>query len=288
MLQRSSASAALKSALYRELDLWPHQGAVARFWWRDDDAHVDNDPFKRLIELTDAAGAPIVLAVSPGILNEAFVAKLNETRNARIAAHGYRHVNHSKGGQAGEYSDDRPIDVMIAEIEKSAALFASMFPSHGLSMFVPPWHRFDPRLNPYLARAGFKILSMHESAPIRALQVLAAKIPQLRMAIPRSAAKPMVENGIERSDIAINLIKVGPDHQGTANPLLIDHVIGALRLRRHGIMAADRPIGLMTHHLQHDELAWQKLSELVAAISEHPAANFIAAEEFCPAFKKTH
>jgi hypothetical protein len=284
MPRAKSASARLTTSIHRELDLWQDNGAVANFWWRDDDAYIDNDRFRRLVGLADVTGAPIILAVSPGLMSESFVATLNGIRNVSVAAHGFRHVNHSKSRQSGEFWHDRPLSVMSAEIENLATVFASMFPNRGLSMFVPPWHRFDPQLSPYLMRAGFKILSMHESFTVRALQIIAAKLPRFKMAFAKPASKATVPDGMKRVDIAINLLKIGPHHQGTANPLLIEHVIGALRLRRLGFIDANRPIGLMTHHLQHDELAWEQLSQLVTAIAEHPASYFIQPENICPLF----
>jgi hypothetical protein len=278
-------STVIISSIHEELDSWQRNGELARFWWRDDDAQIDNKPFKRLIQLAEVTSAPLILAVSPGIISESFVEKLNGIRNVHMAAHGFRHVNYNKGALTAEFGNDRPLEVMIAEIEHLAKKFASMFPNRGLSMFVPPWHGLDQRLIPYLSRSGFKCLSMHESFSVRAAQIFFAKIPSIKMAFARPGSKSLKAQSMDRANIAINFLSSGARHLLKVNPL--HQALGALRLRRLGLIAIDRPIGLMTHHLQHDESAWEQLSQLIAVIVNHPASYFIQSEDLCPLFRKT-
>jgi hypothetical protein len=38
----------------------------------------------------------------------------------------------------------------------------------------------------------------------------------------------------------------------------------------------DRPIGLLTHHLVHDEAAWSFVAAFIEHVGRHPAARFVA------------
>jgi hypothetical protein len=276
--------ATIGEVLDQELDLWRLHGLVARFWWRDDDAQFENDPFDRLLDLAASVAAPLVLAVSPLLMKDGFVSKLRRNANIRVAAHGYKHVNHRKQGPKSEFGPDRPLDEMRREIDELAAVFALRFPEHGLAMFFPPWHGLDPRLIPDLKRVGFKVLSLHESRLIRATRILAAQLPTLHFAFARThRGQASSQRGLARVDVSVNVLHGGPSGP-VLNRGLTQHVLGGLRVRRLGVVPVGRPIGILTHHLQHDEATWEQLSQLVATVARHPAASFVQSKELCSDF----
>ena len=41
----------------------------------------------------------------------------------------------------------------------------------------------------------------------------------------------------------------------------------------------DEPIGILTHHLVHEEASWDFLDELLGSIAKHPAVRWPAVEE---------
>ena len=65
-------------------------------------------------------------------------------------------------------------------------------------------------------------------------------------------------------------------------------VLGELRARRTGATDPDEPLGLLTHHLDHDEELWQFLESFFAATRAHPAARWLSIQEaFGPPSPKT-
>ena len=50
--------------LRAELDAWAGNGAVATFWWRDDDAAGPTDPVRRLLDISSESGVTVALAVA--------------------------------------------------------------------------------------------------------------------------------------------------------------------------------------------------------------------------------
>lgn len=277
----STSSAAVCHALIRELDLWQTKALVARVWWRDDDAKSSNDAFSRLMDIAEQAGIPLILAVSPGLAEDAFLLRVGGITNVSFAAHGYRHVNHNKGSRKAEFGPDRPVDEMRQEIEELAGKFISEFPKRALAIFVPPWHVLDPRLVPDLLRVGFQVISMQHRRVLRILYRAAANMPAPNFAYPRPWSERTLEAGIARLDCSTELLKY-PSDGATANPFMFDEFLGALRLRRWGFVPAARPIGFLTHHLQHDEIAWRQLSTLVKSLAQHPAVRFILPKQLIP------
>lgn len=55
-------------------------------------------------------------------------------------------------------------------------------------------------------------------------------------------------------------------------------LIGYLRLRRNGFVSPDAPIGLLTHHIVHDDAIWSLCDSLLEALGRHPAVAFAGAD----------
>ena len=45
--------------------------------------------------------------------------------------------------------------------------------------------------------------------------------------------------------------------------VVIERLLGELRIRRTGSLPPDYPIGVLSHHLVHDEAIWSKLDQLL-------------------------
>jgi hypothetical protein len=56
-------------------------------------------------------------------------------------------------------------------------------------------------------------------------------------------------------------------------------LLGELRARRTGATDAEEPLGLLTHHLDHDDAFWDFLDDLFRVTSAHPAARWITVAE---------
>jgi hypothetical protein len=55
--------------------------------------------------------------------------------------------------------------------------------------------------------------------------------------------------------------------------------LGELSARRTGATEAEEPLGLLTHHLDHDEPFWDFLDGLFRITTAHPAAGWITVRE---------
>ena len=50
-------------------------------------------------------------------------------------------------------------------------------------------------------------------------------------------------------------------------------------MRRKGYIAHETPIGILTHHLVHDDQIWQSMEDLLENLSAEPAVRLCAAAE---------
>jgi hypothetical protein len=244
--------------LTRELDAWHQGGISATFWWRDDDAVRVTPALERLLALSEAARAPVALAVIPRDADDGLRDRLVRQPLASVLQHGWSHANHAPDGRQEEFGPHRPLPVMLDELAlgwRRIAGFARSFP-----VFVAPWNRMDPHVLTHLGAAG-----------LRAVSTLG----------PRDMAEPRA--GIRRTNVHIDIV----DWQGTRGFVgldrALDQVVTHLRQCRIGEADADEPTGLMTHHGFHDEGCWEFIGELLHCSRAHPAVRWLdAGDAFWP------
>ncbi len=216
------------------------------FWWRDDDAERTTQALDRLLALARARNLPLVLAVIPADVEKALADRLASEPNVAVLQHGWRHLRHNpSGAKKAEYGDDRPLGEMLAEIDAGAACLHALFGDRLLRGFVPPWNRIGPRLADRLAADRDVVLSAHSpGAPSRPgfldthCDIVAWRTT--RSAVPAEEAFALLADEVER--------RLAGSSKG--------------------------PIGLLTHHLVHDEAAWQLLDDILVAIAASPASRW--------------
>ena len=217
-----------------ELRRWRAAGRPATLWWRDDDARAPTAELDRL--LTVRAGAPLTLAVIPDGDVAGLAARLAGAAGVSVVQHGVDHQNRRQGSAAGEFPPEwrriRVATQMRAGWRRMAAL-----PS-ATQMFVPPWNDVHPELPAVLADCGYLGWSAWGE-------------------VPDGAGSP------PRVDAHLDLMrwKGGARFRGEAK--FLGELRGLLTARRRaGLWHA--PVGLLTHHLAHDEAAWAFLGRFAS------------------------
>jgi hypothetical protein len=227
----------IRLRLDHELARWHAAGRIPRFWWRDDDAREPSAPLDRLLRLAD--GLPISLSVIPDKPLQRLAGHLSGVAGLSIGQHGIDHVNRRKQGQpAGEFPPDMSVSVMANSIAygRSRMINCGLAPVY----YTPPWNQVEDALPEAVALAGFERFSAWDSAQIRlgALRRLDAHVDLLRW-------------------------KDGAHFRGRGR-ILSDLLEQLVRRRRANMMTL--PIGILTHHLDHDEAAWAFLAEFLAMV----------------------
>ena len=135
---------------------------------------------------------------------------------------------------------------ILGELEFGLDRLSDMFGTRSLPMLVPPWNRISADLVPHLPGLGLRWLSAfgkdlpHEPSP-----------------------------GLVQIDCQLDIMNWRVRRSQPSN-LLVDRLAALVRERG----PASAPIGILTHHLVHDEAAWAFLDELFRSTARHPAATW--------------
>lgn len=241
--ERRRAEAAWK-ALTARLDALHAAGRRVALWWRDDDAAEPTPALDRLLAVAARTKAPLALAVSPMLATDALAARLRDEAGVTVLVHGIRHRNEAPDGVKSQELGHRPPDALLADLAEALAVQSARFGAKALPVLVPPWNRIDPALEPRLAALGLDGLSTFK---------------------PRSAAR---RHGLALVNTHCDPVwwRGGGGLAGEA--ALIEHLTKDLE--------RDEPIGLLTHHLVHDERLWRFTERLVMVLANHPAVDMPA------------
>ena len=255
----------------KELDLWSDRGLRARFWLRDDDACDMSPQLARLFDLASQYKLNIGLAVIPGKLNPGFVDMLADMKERfHPMCHGWIHADYGRFGEPGEFGRDRPLSSLRSDAEQAYKAFSQSFGT-GKAIFVPPFGRITSGLVKALPQIGFAGISTGPS-------YIELKILRMNSAMPWMPVIPIPKGSeIRRFDVHIDVLewqrKTARDSEAIAT-----NIVENLRVRRRGFITPRHPIGLLTHHLVHDEHVWQLCNEILCSLSAHEAVEFMNAD----------
>jgi peptidoglycan/xylan/chitin deacetylase (PgdA/CDA1 family) len=245
-------TAAAWQGLTAELDLWAAQGRTAYFWWRDDDAVAASPALDRLLELQATREAPLALAIIPAQLQESLAGRLAGHDGIAALQHGYAHRNHaSLTEKKCEFPASRPLADRLSDLQAGQALMRQHFGRQFQPIFVPPWNRLAadclpemPRLG-YTAASGFTPRKIYWAAP--------------GLAWLNTHVDPIDWHGTDNSGAAMRSLTA-------ASALLRAMRLGEQQLQ---------PVGLLTHHLRHDETIWDFTSVFLATTLRHAAVRWL-------------
>ncbi|HXS38906.1 MAG TPA: hypothetical protein VN766_01910 [Stellaceae bacterium] len=239
-------------ALQRELDHWARRGRKVAFWWRDDDAQIATPALDRLLELAGGFGLSLGLAVIPAGADRSLADRLARDNNIRVLQHGWNHVNHAPPPlPEAELAEGRDPEEVCDQLTEGRQRLAALFGPRFLPVLVPPHNQLSRHLHRVVEGIGYGFISSHGD-------FAALPMPS------RNAHLDVIEWQTNQAQFASVLVRIA---------------IAALRLRRYGIVAADLPIGILTHHLAHDEAVWRVTDELLRQLTRHPAVQFPAIEQ---------
>ena len=146
----------------------------------------------------------------------------------------------------------RPMTETLAELAKGRAGLLSSFGPRFRPVLVPPWNRIDPLVVERLPDAGFTGLSTFG---------------------PRARVRPVP--GLVQCNTHVDLIAWRRDRAFIGADAAIERLVLHLESRRHGIVEAAEPTGILSHHLDLDAPAWQFLADLFARTRDHRAAAWL-------------
>ncbi|WP_257098728.1 polysaccharide deacetylase family protein [Pseudovibrio flavus] len=245
---------AFLSFLQEQLDWFGERNCTLSFWLRDDDAALVKPKLEQLCTLTAHHNIPLCLAVIPKQVGEELPAYLKAFPQVSVAQHGWQHINHQQksiGEKAAEFGTRRDIPDALGELEKGRAKLEALFAETFLPFLVPPWNRIDSALAQQLPKVSITGISTFNWT--------AARYPALLQ----------VQSHID-------IIKWKKQKRFIGWQAAQDRF--ALQMARRKASPFE-PIGILTHHLDHDDGCWGFLEALFAATNDHPAARWQSLKE---------
>jgi hypothetical protein len=222
------------AALGAELREWRAAGRTARFWWRDDDATTLTPELARLLAVSRQSGVPVAIAAVPLACDAETAAQAG-----CVLMHGCDHRNRAAAGEkktefaAGE-SDAAALVRLAAARERLAGLAGRRF----VAALAPPWNRLRDALVPRLPEAGIVGLSRYG---------------------PRAAR---ARGAVREANTHADIIAWQRDRRFVGEAEALAMLVSHLSARRRGLVDAEEPTGLLTHHALHDAPAWRFLERL--------------------------
>lgn len=265
----------------RELDCWAARGLKARFWVRDDDACEMSASLARLHEMAARHDIVIGLAVIPSKVRPSLLKFLTEEgRRFHPMCHGWQHTNHAPAGhKPAEFGSDRPMSALIDDAQLAIGAFRKYFESCDV-VFVPPFGQISRAMVRALPGIGFAGLSGAPGWLERKLSYL----PSLEIRLPNVTTPHW--SGIPRLDVQIDPID-WQNRTAHSAGTICDAIVRFLRPRRMGFLSCDTPVGLVTHHLVHDERIWDACNDTLDFLRDHRAVEFLQVDQFFKGVART-
>ncbi len=238
-----------RSQFIETLDRMAEKGMTVDLWLRDDDAVEPTSLLARLLGLSAGFPLPITLAVIPARATTALADLLRQRQEITVAVHGWDHTNHAAPTEKKqELGLQRGETIVLGTLADGLRRIHEMFGARAVPLLVPPWNRIAPSLVTRLPALGYEALSVfgpEKAAPLRMVNTHVDIIDWKGSRGGRAAA----------------------ELYGEATDCLIT------------MTASTRTLGILTHHLVHDEAAWDFLEDFLEVTGSHPACRWISVRE---------
>lgn len=232
-----------------ELDTWRRAGKTARLWLRDDDAMTTTGALERLLGLTATHHVPLLLAVIPMRAEQELARRLEHEKLVEVAMHGAWHRNNAPAGRKGEeMAPERGVPAIAADLKEARERLLDLFGTSAGGWYVPPWNRIAPEVAALLPSIGFGALSTF-------------------------GTQHLTVRGLQVRNCQVDLIDWRGGRVGRKPEWVAEQLAAALANARANGFGA---VGILTHHLDHDEITWSVLESLLALVATHPGASWIA------------
>lgn len=245
-------------SLVDELDRARARGRKVDFWLRDDDAVEPTALLDRLLLLAASHAIPVTLAVPPAPATDALARRIAGIADISVAAHGWAHRNHAPPEEKKqELGAHRRHAVILDELRRGVERLQTLFPEHFVPMLVPPWNRIDPALLQRLPEIGFSVLSVFGPEKPSPFPLANTHVDVMDWRGTRGCRDHRLIIG----DIIERMRQVCGDIEGREDQ-------------------SGRTVGLLTHHLVHDQAVWDFLEMLFTVTAGHTGCRWRQASDF--------
>lgn len=239
-------------SLREELQRWKEP---VNFWWRDDDAIADTAPLRKLIALQQDNGTiPLHLASIPQLLDTSLPALVGHSPNVWILQHGFNHQNNASADERKiELGGDQDESTLRSKLASGRETLLQNFSDRYLDILVPPWNRVNET-------ALSAINSLHY------------------LALSGLGLDKKTVDKTPRLNVHIDIVN-WKQRRFVGTETCLENIVNQLTIRRTEAPHRHEPLGIMTHHLAHDDGCWGFLSDFLRLTTQHPCVRWIKAEQ---------
>jgi hypothetical protein len=160
-----------------------------------------------------------------------------------VLQHGWAHENHAAANEKKiEFGAVRPHAEMLDELRRGRERLEALFPKSFLRVLVPPWNRIADSLRGAVGDAGLRGVS---------------------------TIGPATEPG--EVNVHLDIFEWRPKRRTLSKAEALLRLAAEVERRLQG---SAEPIGIMTHHLVHEEESWALLDVLLQATAKHSAVKW--------------
>lgn len=210
------------------------------FWWRDDDTGNQAPKLLRLLELQQQTQVPLVVSVVPQWLNLDCARLLRAAQDIFVAQHGFEHRDHSAPHEKSiELGGCVEPEWIISRLEQGRQCLIGREFSNLLALMVPPWNRLSEQVMAALPALGFQSVSTFardQRGLHHGLNHINCHVDPI---LWREGKRPMSEDELTKATI------------------------------KHLEEGANRPTGLLTHHLEMSTSDYALLENYLSVLSRH-------------------
>jgi len=238
---------AFKAGLDAHLDWFAERGQEVRFWWRDDDAIEPTEDLDRLLAIANKHDVEVGLAVIPRDATEALAQRLENEPRAIVLQHGWQHKNFQlkeKGEKAAELGSRRDPDELIAQLAEGRDRLTELFGEKFVPAVVPPWNRIAPEISRRLPEIGLPGLSTFTWHNVPRAHQVQSHVDIIKWKKDRRFIG--WQSALARLDLQFCRRRTNPEE----------------------------PLGILSHHLAHEEGCYIFLNEFLKIAAHHPGAEW--------------
>lgn len=216
-----------------------------RVYFRDDDAGWGDARLLALLDVFEAARAPVDVAVIPAEVTSGLAAALSpraERGAIGLHQHGCAHLNHEPAGRKCEFGPARTFAEQVADLRTGRDRLAAHFGDLVDPIFTPPWNRCTPATAAAVSTAGLTVLSRD------------------------ATAAPLGNHGL--TEVPVHVDWFGHRKGVRWSPAELGARIAAG-------LAEPGPLGIMLHHAVTEPAELDDLGSLVRLLGAHPGARLV-------------
>ncbi|MCF6321145.1 MAG: polysaccharide deacetylase [Rhizobiaceae bacterium] len=238
-------------ALEQELARWVVSDRRVRLFLRDDDATDATPALARLADISALRNIPLLLAAIPKFATAKLAIFLDEQPLITPCVHGYAHTNHAPASEKKmELGDHRALDIVIGELTAGRNKLQEMFGSKLSNLLVPPWNRISEDVARAAVGSGFTGISGFGWQLTNQDQVWV--------------------------NTHVDIINWKSGKANKSLDVVLTELTTNLAIARENNYA---PLGILTHHLVHDDSGWAMLDALFLLLEELAATEWLAADD---------